>query len=385
MNLAPFVNEGLCCFVLKSEECPKQFLDCFNPDHLTMGTRNFEFTSEEVGNVLQSLHLNSFTMGDYLVVVNGVADITYLGEPYLALQLWFNMSSGCFIGRVWSQSVSTGKVRSIAEFKEVTNNHLQGRPCIGDPISSETQPDFQDDLVFCQTPVPRRMSRHCQKILSPDTKSDVVSCEECLKFRVERDAEQSAWGDTLIDVKQEDLTAAFQEPQDESRDKLNELKMEGIVDNLFDSNITESHDESNNDLEEPKMDTQERCEDNLFDNNITEPQDESNNDLNKIEMDTQEGSEDNLYDNNRPRQFKCDKCEYATTHSKNSLIKHIRTVHEKRRDFKCSQCDYAASVKCNLINHIKIVHDKKRDFICSRCGHTFSIKRNLTEHLKAEH
>ena len=345
-----------------------------------MGTRDFEFTSEEVGDVLKSLHLNSFTMGDYLVVVNGVADITYLGEPYLALQLWFNMSSGCFIGRVWSQSVSTGKVRTIAEFTEVTSNHLQGRPCLGDPISSETQPDFQDDLVFCQTPVPRRMSRHCQKILSTDTKSD-ISCEECLKFRVEMEAAQSAWGDTLIDVKQEDLTAAFQEPQDESRDKLNELKMEGIVDNLFDSNITESHDESNNDLEEPKMDTQERCED----NNITEPQNESNNDLNKIEMDTQEGSEDNLYDNNRPRQFKCDKCEYATTHSKNSLTKHIRTVHEKRRDFKCSQCDYAASSRYNLNSHVRSRHEKRRKFKCSQCDYSAITKAALISHLKKIH
>ena len=390
-----------------------------------MGTRDFEFTSEEVGDVLKSLHLNSFTMGDYLVVVNGVADITYLGEPYLALQLWFNMSSGCFIGRVWSQSVSTGKVRSIAEFREVTNNHLQGRPCLGDPIPSETQPDFQDDFVFCQTPVPRRMSRHCQKILSTDTKSDVVSCEECLKFRVEREAAQSAWGDTLVDVKQEDLTAAFQEPQDESHNDLRELKMDkqegsednlfdnnitesqdeshndlkelnmdtqkGSEDNLFDNNITESQDVSHNDLKEPNMDTQEGSEDNLFENNITESQDESHNDLNKLEMDTQEGSEDNLFDNNitdvykRPRQFKCDKCEYSTTHSMHSLISHIRTVHEKKRDFKCSQCDYAASSRYNLNSHVRCRHEKRREFKCSQCDYAALSKAALIGHVKKIH
>ena len=55
---------------------------------------DFEFMSEEVADVLKALHLNSLVMGDYLVIVNGVADITYLGEPYLALQLWFNMTSG---------------------------------------------------------------------------------------------------------------------------------------------------------------------------------------------------------------------------------------------------------------------------------------------------
>ena len=47
---------------------------------------DFEFMSEEVADVLKALHLNSLVMGDYLVIVNGVADITYLGEPYLALQ-----------------------------------------------------------------------------------------------------------------------------------------------------------------------------------------------------------------------------------------------------------------------------------------------------------
>ena len=53
-----------------------------------------EFNHQEVLYALKALSLNSVSFGDYIVVMNGVVDVTICGEPYLALQLWLNMTSG---------------------------------------------------------------------------------------------------------------------------------------------------------------------------------------------------------------------------------------------------------------------------------------------------
>ena len=58
-------------------------------DHMAL-----EFNHNEVLYALKALSLNSVSLGDYIVVINGVVDVTICGEPYLALQLWLNMTSG---------------------------------------------------------------------------------------------------------------------------------------------------------------------------------------------------------------------------------------------------------------------------------------------------
>ena len=57
------------------------------------------FSHAEILHAVKTLSLNSVAVGDYIVVMGGEADTTICGEPYLALQLWLNMSSGDYMGR----------------------------------------------------------------------------------------------------------------------------------------------------------------------------------------------------------------------------------------------------------------------------------------------
>ena len=160
-----------------------------------------QFNNEEVKDVLKALSLNSVTMGDYQVIMNSVEDITILGEPYLALQLWFDIKSGKFIGRVWSQTVSNGKVETIAQFTEACTSLFQSRPCLGYPLCGE-QVTLQGNYVISQTPLPRMMSKECQKVIAKET--NVPCCAECLKLRAEKEPKQEILIDTSDDIKQED-------------------------------------------------------------------------------------------------------------------------------------------------------------------------------------
>ena len=57
----------------------------------------------------------------------------------------------------------------------------------------------------------------------------------------------------------------------------------------------------------------------------------------------------------RLKNFKCEKCEYAASHSSN-LKQHVLVVHEKVNNFKCELCEYAASNASNLKRHVLSVH-----------------------------
>ena len=61
--------------------------------------KDFVFNHVEIVHAVKRLSLNSVAVGDYFVVMGGEADTTICGEPYLALQLWLNMSSGDYMGR----------------------------------------------------------------------------------------------------------------------------------------------------------------------------------------------------------------------------------------------------------------------------------------------
>ena len=170
-----------------------------------------QFNLEEVKDVVKALSLNSVTMGDYEVIMNSVEDITILGEPYLALQLWLNMRSGKFMGRVWSQTISNGKVETIAQFTEACISLFESRPCLGYPLCVE-QATFKGEFVISQTPLPRMMSTECLKVLDKETNANITSCAECLKLRVEKEPKE----DILIDhVKEEDNATEFEGFQDE--------------------------------------------------------------------------------------------------------------------------------------------------------------------------
>ena len=65
-----------------------------------------EFNWEDALGSLPSLNLAAVTLGDYVLVMNRDVDLVMCEEPYVALQLWFNIRDprSCkFIARIWNQ------------------------------------------------------------------------------------------------------------------------------------------------------------------------------------------------------------------------------------------------------------------------------------------
>ena len=79
------------------------------------------------------------------------------------------------------------------------------------------------------------------------------------------------------------------------------------------------------------------------------------------------------------KSFKCDVCDYTTTH-KSHLTRHSR-IHTKERPYKCDICDYAAAQKGNLATHLRI-HTKEKPYKCDVCEYTAVQKVHLIKHSK---
>ena len=141
----------------------------------------------EVENALTDLNLKWVTMGDYIVVMKNKCDVSIGGEPYLVLQLWFNVKSGKIIKRIWDQTVSSGKVSGVSQFVEACSSHFKGRPCIGCPVPSNEI--SWENYLISQTPIPRKISRACRKVLAPGTDKEVKSCPDCLTLSDSKNSE----------------------------------------------------------------------------------------------------------------------------------------------------------------------------------------------------
>merc|ERR1712150_43159 len=57
------------------------------------------------------------------------------------------------------------------------------------------------------------------------------------------------------------------------------------------------------------------------------------------------------------KNFKCDDCTYSTSR-KDSLRKHINTVHKKERNFTCKVCNFAFTQSSSLNKHMRVKHKK---------------------------
>ena len=144
---------------------------------------HLEFGLDEISSALTKLSLKWVTLSHYIVVMSGRIDAVISGEPFLTLQLWLDTRSGRFMSRVWDQRVASGTVVNMIEFIEVCTTHFRGRPCIGYPTAIDEM-DKSEDFVTSQTPVPRKISKACTRILNPDNHARVQSCPECFKLGV---------------------------------------------------------------------------------------------------------------------------------------------------------------------------------------------------------
>ena len=141
-----------------------------------------ELSHGDVMQVLEDLFLTSVKLGDYLVVMSAIEDATIGGEPYIALQLWLNMKLGKVITRIWGRTVARATVTNIDHFKNVCSKHFCDPPCLGCPFQEDELAQKMQGFVISQTPVPRKISLGCQKVLVNDRRADLQACKNCLKL-----------------------------------------------------------------------------------------------------------------------------------------------------------------------------------------------------------
>ena len=139
------------------------------------------FGLEQARSVLASLSLMSVTFGDYLVVMRSDFDVTIEGEPYLALMLLYNTKDGKFMARIWNQTVFTGSAPALNQFVDACEKHFSGKPCLGYP-EDEAEHAMQEFFIS-QTPIPRKISKTCLRVLDKEVGGEVHSCAECLKLK----------------------------------------------------------------------------------------------------------------------------------------------------------------------------------------------------------
>ena len=82
--------------------------------------------------------------------------------------------------------------------------------------------------------------------------------------------------------------------------------------------------------------------------------------------------------------FKCKECK-KTFPRKMHLDRHVRSVHEKIKDFECELCNKRFTAKRNLMMHSRTVHDKLKDFQCNTCDKKFTASQSLKNHQKNVH
>ena len=88
-----------------------------------------------------------------------------------------------------------------------------------------------------------------------------------------------------------------------------------------------------------------------------------------------------VYDNHG--EFNCLECGEVFS-SKRKFYLHKVKVHINST-FLCSQCGKSFSNNSNLIRHVKSIHQRRQDFICSLCGKRFYHSGDLTRHISIVH
>ena len=70
---------------------------------------------------------------------------------------------------------------------------------------------------------------------------------------------------------------------------------------------------------------------------------------------------------------------------KQSIKRHMRTVHEGIRDYKCDSCEKSYTEKITLLRHKQNVHEGKKNYTCDSCGMCFTVATSLKRHVLRVH
>ena len=266
---------------------------------------DIEFKWKEALCALSQLSLTWTRLGDYVIIMNGKVDVFICGEPHMALQLWFNKKSHKFLGRVWNQTVATGRISNVAQFVETCMTQLKGRPCIGYALG--TSECRLQGFVICPAPTPRKVSPVCQKVLDSDASN---SCQECLKLTKPLDkllveSSSSVKEESKLEAPEDTLPIAKEDDSSDRKQDIHPLEGDSC-------SKTESINGTGTQL-----------------NDI----------LKKV--------------------HECWECGGKFT-TKTYLTQHVKALHDKIKEHECGECGKGFSHRSKLKAHQKIGHDKIR-------------------------
>ena len=73
-------------------------------------SRGFLSNCADFMGVLSRLEIVMVKIEDWMILQRSAFDIAVDGEPYPALQLYFNMKTGAYLTRVWGKTYSKGEI-----------------------------------------------------------------------------------------------------------------------------------------------------------------------------------------------------------------------------------------------------------------------------------
>ena len=73
------------------------------------------------------------------------------------------------------------------------------------------------------------------------------------------------------------------------------------------------------------------------------------------------------------------KCERAF-HQNSDMVKHLKSVHERRKDYQCIECGKAFGTSRNIKRHRETVHELVKKFKCHLCTNAYGQSHELKKH-----
>ena len=153
-------------------------------EFLTMSQKEgrgpLDSNSSKFNVMLYRMGIAKVKVEDWIILQRSRFDITVEGEPYSALQLYFNSQNGDYIIRVWGKTQSTGNIlNNMREFELLCNKiFVQGLACCPGQIGNDASDD--ESFVSVDYPFQRRMSPDCAIVHLPqDPDSDNVPIDLC--------------------------------------------------------------------------------------------------------------------------------------------------------------------------------------------------------------
>ena len=367
----------------------------------------FSNCAEFVG-LLSRLEIVMVKIENWMILQRSVFDITVNGEPFPALQLYFNIKTGTYLTRVWGRTHSKGEIlaNDVTEFELLCNEMFaQGLAC----CPGQTAKDGEDEgLISVKYPFQRKVSAGCAIVhLQNNDVHDGVSVAICVECKSNEN--------TKIQIKEEDLCTNLYPDV-----KVTEIPEEYLMDDSNDidedalkvehgPDVEEDSMEVINDVEEeeskgdpdwvpslpPKQSSRRKSQSMV--NNIKISKVESEQAMPGEKDENKETTKD-LIDlkrvDTREKSFACQHCSYKGA-TNELLYHHKRGRHraefdEERREKKRARGTFVPQTYRELRGSRRIpdlwIHSSTDKFECEHCG--MQLSRNLkgiARHYRRQH